>query len=182
MEKIQEPTEYERASFAQRFFARFIDVWLVGAVLMAVSSGDERLFQAPFRDAEWNWAFREFLTLGILLLSFAYYLFADGLFSGQGLGKALMGIRVVDMRSRQPCTVGQAGLRMVIQLIPLIAVIETVVLAIDGVQRYGDRIAQTYVVRVHPKPEPVAMQPAPPLDIARLKQTMEKLKKPDERS
>jgi uncharacterized RDD family membrane protein YckC len=155
----EQPTEYECASVGQRVFARLTDLALIVGLLVG----------AAFVPA----INREPMFLPVLLiLALIYYLFCDGLFSGQGVGKRLFGIRVVDARTRKPCSVGQAGLRVVVQFIPFMPIIETVYLAIECVQRYGDKVANTYVLRIHPKPRPV--ENLRPIDYSRFGQTLQK--------
>ena len=157
MNENEPPTEYECASVGQRIFARLTDVALIVAVFVGAAS-------IPAIN-------REVMYFPIFAIpAAAYYFFCDGLFSGQGIGKRLFGIRVVDARTRKPCSVGQAGLRVVVQFIPFMTLIETVYLAIECVQRYGDRVAGTYVLRVHPRPRPV--ENLRPIDYSRLGQTL----------
>src|SRR5262245_10089515 len=114
-----------------------------------------------------------------LLLALAYRLVADGVFGGAALGKRIVGIYVVDAAAHRPCSLGQAAIRMGFLVIPIVYFIELVVLACDGQQRWGDRVARTYVLRRHPKPAPVG--PAPrPLNLAGLSETLKKLKTPNE--
>ncbi|MBI5419615.1 MAG: RDD family protein [Deltaproteobacteria bacterium] len=84
-------------------------------------------------------------------LSMIYIVFRDGLFSGQSIGKKVMGIRVVHTDGR-PISFVDSSFRNVLFLIPyvfpLALVIETVALLKSPErQRLGDRIAKTRVVR-----------------------------------
>ena len=156
MNPRERPDEYERASVFQRFSARLVDLLFMGVVI-DVSASIPAL-PGIFVIALW------FVALG-------YYFLCDGIFSGQGVGKRLFGIKVVDAKTGEPCSVGQAGLRVVIQLVPLMPLIEMVYLFVDGVQRYGDQVAKTYVVRVNPKPRPTPVENLRPIDYSRLGQT-----------
>ena len=168
MNENEMPTEYECASVAQRIFARLTDVALIAAILVGVAStlGVNR---------------EPILGPVLLVAALGYYMFCDGLFSGQSPGKRLFGIRVVDARTRGPCSLRQAGLRVVVQFIPFMPIIETLYLAIEGVQRFGDRVANTFVLRVHPKLRPV--ENLRPIDLSRLRLTIQEPppRNPDER-
>lgn len=161
------PTELESASFVQRFIAQAIDTFFISALLSIPSL-------APAHST-----LQTILIFSSLLLALAYRLVGDGMFGGAALGKRLLGIYVVDAATRQPCSPGQAAIRMGVLVIPLAYLIEPVVLACDGQQRWGDRVAKTYVFRRHPKPAPEA--PASrPLNLAGLRETMQKLKTPEQ--
>jgi len=163
------PTEFESASFVQRFIAQCIDT----AVVVAVVS-------MPASVAPAHSTLETIVLLCSLLLGLIYRLLADGLLGGAALGKRLLGIYVVDAETRQPCSIGQAAIRMGILVIPFTYLIEPVVLACDGQQRWGDRVARTYVLRRHPKAAPVSGMPSRPLNLARLSETLAKIRNPTE--
>jgi uncharacterized RDD family membrane protein YckC len=80
-----------------------------------------------------------------------YIVFRDGIFSGQSIGKKVMGIRVVHTDGR-PISFVDSSFRNVLFLVPYLLplglVIETVALFRSPErQRLGDRIAGTRVVR-----------------------------------
>ena len=84
-------------------------------------------------------------------LSMLYILFRDGIFSGQSIGKKVMGIQVVHTDGR-PIHFVDSSFRNVLflfyVLFPLFIVVEMIVLLRDpGQRRLGDRIANTRVVR-----------------------------------
>ena len=86
-----------------------------------------------------------------IFLSMIYIVFRDGLFSGQSIGKKVMGIRVVHTDGR-PISFVDSSFRNVLFLIPYLfplgLVIETVAVFRSPEQRrLGDRIAGTRVVR-----------------------------------
>ncbi len=86
-----------------------------------------------------------------VFLSMIYILFRDGLFSGQSIGKKVMGIRVVHSDGR-PISFVDSSFRNVLFLIPYLfplgLAIETVALFRSPERRrLGDRIAGTRVVR-----------------------------------
>jgi len=85
------------------------------------------------------------------ILSMLYIVFRDGLFSGQSVGKKVMGIRVVHTDGR-PISLVDSSFRNVLflfyVLFPVAIVIESVVLLRSPERRrLGDRIAGTCVVR-----------------------------------
>ena len=86
-----------------------------------------------------------------VFLAMIYMVFRDGLFSGQSIGKKVMGIRVVHMDGR-PISFVDSSFRNVLflvpYLLPLTLVVETAALfRSPDRQRLGDRIARTRVVR-----------------------------------
>jgi len=88
------------------------------------------------------------LHLGAILSSIGYYvmlLARDGI-SGQSPGKALFGIQVVDAYSREPIGLGRSLKRNLPLLIPLIGVVVIILTMAKG-QRWGDRWANTMVIR-----------------------------------
>lgn len=162
MIEIVKPTEQESASVTQRVVAHLIDlavmagIWMVPAKINAVGNTAILLL---------------FLAVAGVLV---YRLFGDAIFGGAALGKRALGLRVVDAETRHPCSYMQCAIRTGITLIPLAPIIEFILLAIDGQQRWGDQIARTYVLRVHAKAMPVH-EPSHPIDFAGLKETVSHL-------
>ncbi|HSI62468.1 MAG TPA: hypothetical protein VLE43_05095, partial [Candidatus Saccharimonadia bacterium] len=72
---------------------------------------------------------------------------------------------------RKPCTHKQSLLRNCILFIPMMPLIELVFLSIDGQERWGDRLAQTYVMRDHALPAP-PHAPDRPLHLEGLEETL----------
>jgi len=86
-----------------------------------------------------------------VFLSMIYIVFRDGIFSGQSIGKKVMGIRVVHADGR-PISFVDSSFRNVLFLIPyllpLTLAVETVAMFRSPDRlRLGDRIAKTRVVR-----------------------------------
>lgn len=86
-----------------------------------------------------------------VFLSMIYIVFRDAIFSGQSIGKKVMGIRVVHLDGR-PISFVDSSFRNVLFLIPYFLpaalVIETAALfRSPDRMRLGDRIAKTRVVR-----------------------------------
>ena len=89
-------------------------------------------------------------------LSMLYIVFRDGIFSGQSIGKKVMGIQVVHTDGR-PISLIDSSFRNVLFLFyvvfPVAIVIESVaLLRSPDRRRLGDRIAGTCVVRKSPVP------------------------------
>jgi uncharacterized RDD family membrane protein YckC len=160
MNEDPHPTEYETASVVQRVIAHGIDSVLVAAVMMASS-------------ALLNLESIGGILVYVLVLAIAlgYRIFGDSYFEGHALGKRLVGIRVFDARHRRPCTHMQNAIRNCILFIPLMPMIELVLLCIDGQERWGDRLAQTYVMRDHALQTPVHA-PDRPLRLEGLETTL----------
>ena len=101
------------------------------------------------------------LGLALLLRGFgwlamaAYWLVRDGLFEGQSVGKRLMGLKVVVGRAQARCTLADSIVRNLLWVIPLVnlamAFFGLHTLAKDpGGQHWGDRLADTRVIRALP--------------------------------
>jgi uncharacterized RDD family membrane protein YckC len=157
-----EPTEYEAAPLGRRFGAYIVDSALVLVVALApmavIPESEPLLF---------------LLFVPSVILALTYRFFADGIFHGAALGKRLFDIYVVDAKTRQPCSPKQALLRMCYQWIHVFALIDGIVLLCDGLQRWGDRTAGTYVLLRHPKTPPVPKE-LRPVDFAAIRASLKK--------
>ena len=87
---------------------------------------------------------------GLLLIlgSMAYTLFADALPGGKSLGKRLANIRVVDVKTKRPCSCGQSLKRNLLLTLPFIGILDawSIFFGIHN-QRWGDKWANTIVLR-----------------------------------
>ncbi|QIF04088.1 RDD family protein [Roseimicrobium sp. ORNL1] len=160
MSEEPHPTEYETASVVQRVVAHGIDSVVASAVIFA--SGN-------LLNLESVGGMLVFVM--VLAVALGYRIFGDSYFEGHALGKRLVGIRVFDARHRRPCTHMQSAIRNCILFIPLMPMIELVLLCIDGQERWGDRLAQTYVMRDHALQAPVHA-PDRPLHLEGLETTL----------
>lgn len=160
--KAGEPTEYEAAPLWRRFAAYTVDSALV--ILIVVT---------PFVLFSGHEALLAVMVLLNTVTALIYRLFADGIFAGAALGKRLFGIYVVDAKTRQPCSPKQALLRMCYQWIHIFAFVDGIVLICDGLQRWGDRTAGTYVLLRHPK-SPPAPKELRPVDFAAIRASLKK--------
>lgn len=115
----------ERATAGQRFLASLIDGILGGVVGLIPIVG---------------W-----------VASLIYYLTKDALpfLNGQSVGKKVMNIRVVKADTQEPITgnFGANVLRQVSLMIPIFGIIDALMVFSDSQQRFGDRWANTIVVR-----------------------------------
>lgn len=104
----------------------------------------------PFLGAAIVFAFSDWLgalaTIAAGLFAFGYYFLADGLPGGQSIGKRAFNIAVVDVGTRQPCTIGKSFLRNV--LLALLGPIDWIFIFGSHRQRLGDMAAGTIVVTV----------------------------------
>jgi uncharacterized RDD family membrane protein YckC len=101
-----------------------------------------------------------------------YRLLGDAMFAGSGFGKTLFRIRVVDAATRKPCSFGQSAIRMGIFHIPFAPFIEFDLLYSHG-ERWGDRLAKTYVLLCNPPPPPIPV-PMRPSDFAAIRESLQR--------
>ena len=95
------------------------------------------------------------LTTGGLLgwfLGSVYFLLRDGLFTGQSIGKRVLGLRVILAATGQPCTFKESISRNILWVIPIVNVVMFVasawyVLRDGRARHWGDRMAETQVVQ-----------------------------------
>ncbi len=104
LESEAEEKEFPRANLLNRFLAKFIDFLLIGALATVV--------KAPIGS----------------LAALTYSLIADGFFDGRSLGKKLIGLRVVNLRTGMPCNFKDSILRN----IPIAAVVLFALIPILG--------------------------------------------------
>lgn len=85
-----------------------------------------------------------FVFLAALLVSVGYYFLADALPGGQSYGKRALGIRVIDERTSQPCSLTQSLVRNL--LLAVLGPIDWLFIFGATHQRLGDMAAHTVVV------------------------------------
>ncbi|RBP41331.1 putative RDD family membrane protein YckC [Roseimicrobium gellanilyticum] len=166
MSEDNHPTEYETASVLQRALAHGIDSALVvmviafaGALIGVEDAASMLLFMLVF------------------VVALGYRIFGDSYLGGHAIGKRIVGIRVQDARYRRPCTHLQSAIRNCILFIPFMPLVELIFLCIDGQERWGDRLARTYVMRDHALKAPVHV-PDRPLRLEGLEETLRHKAKP----
>lgn len=82
------------------------------------------------------------------ILAYAGYVNLNDAFpKGQSLGKKIMGIKTVDATTHQPCTLWPAFKRNVTLAIPIVGFIDMLMIFGRNYQRWGDRFANTVVVK-----------------------------------
>lgn len=104
LESEAEEKEFPRANLLNRFLAKFIDFLVIGALATIV--------KAPIGS----------------LAALTYSLIADGFFDGRSLGKKMIGLRVVNLRTGMPCNFKDSILRN----IPIAAVVMFALIPILG--------------------------------------------------
>ena len=119
------------ASPPQRFSAQFID----SIVTLLI-----------FIPAVLVWPAVRSLGVAGFVLAAAYLLLADGLPNGQSIGKRVLGIAVIDQRTRKPCTYFQSFGRNF--LLALLGIFDWIFIFGRKHQRLGDMAANTIVVRL----------------------------------
>lgn len=138
----KEEKEFAKADLLHRYLAKFIDFLVIGALATVV--------KAPVGS----------------LAALTYSLIADGFFDGRSLGKKMIGLKVVNLRTQAPCDFKDSILRnipiAVVVLFALIPVLGWILLPTvglvmvlfesyliysdDGGIRIGDILADTQVV------------------------------------
>jgi uncharacterized RDD family membrane protein YckC len=121
------------ASLGDRLAARFIDGIL----------GYGGLFFSAFFCRSVGFAASPVVWVPFIL----YMLLADGMGSGQSLGKKWMKLAVVDQRTGAPCSYGRSFLRNIVRLLGLL---DSLFIFGAKRQRLGDQVAGTIVIRRHP--------------------------------
>lgn len=117
------------ASPGIRLVAHFIDHFVaLGLLILFITTSDS-------------------LVLIGLLAYMVYYIFSDALPGGKSLGKRVVGIRVIGLSGLKSCTLTQALKRNLIMMIPVIGFLDMLSIFGRRYQRWGDRWAETIVVK-----------------------------------
>ncbi|HLF17401.1 MAG TPA: ankyrin repeat domain-containing protein [Candidatus Omnitrophota bacterium] len=128
----------------KRICAFVIDTVFTGVINILIISGlSEKFFGSPI--------------LLPVIFGAVYFLFRDGLFNGQSVGKRLVGLRVVGPKGEK-CTFKGSLIRNILIAIPVIPVAKIVILVEAIVmilskegRRLGDRMAKTRVIDLRPQ-------------------------------
>ena len=68
---------------------------------------------------------------------------------GQSYGKRICNTMVINVKTNQPCSIGESALRNLILCIPLLGFVDVIIgLASDDGRRIGDKVADTQVIDV----------------------------------
>jgi uncharacterized RDD family membrane protein YckC len=135
----------------RRAVAFIVDVAAAGATVVVLGRaiiGIAALYDEPARATMTGMAY--LVAAGFAIVAF---LLKDGLFDGRSPGKALLGVRVVDERTRRPIDPSRA----LVRTLPLLAPLVPVVAAVQMLRgpRLADGAMQTRVVwDAHPDREP----------------------------
>ncbi|WP_236233049.1 RDD family protein [Pseudomonas tohonis] len=132
----REELDQRLAPLWARFVASQIDFWGALLVLGLISFIIDFVFFRPATSPD-------IFGKVCMLLLFAYLLFKDG-FNGQGIGKRLLKIRVVDSETGAPCELHKSCLR---GLVSLLGILDVIFIFGQRRQRLGDHAARTLVVR-----------------------------------
>ncbi|WCD78882.1 RDD family protein [Pseudomonas sp. TUM22785] len=132
----REELDQRLAPLWARFVASQIDFWGALLVLGLISFIIDFVFFRPATSPD-------IFGKVCMLLLFAYLLFKDG-FNGQGIGKRLLKIRVVDSETGAPCELHKSCLR---GLVSLLGIFDVLFIFGQRRQRLGDHAARTLVIR-----------------------------------
>jgi uncharacterized RDD family membrane protein YckC len=155
---LAEPSAFVPAPIGRRLCAALIDLGIAGAPFAFI----------PWSDLQWEYGILHFNVqlahlspLHLLVVSWAtfYSLTKDGWSGGGSIGKKAFGLRVVDLQTKQQCTVGASAIRaLILSSLPFFEVI--FLLSSANHRRLGDRAAGTVVVRdaAHPTTLPELSQ------------------------
>jgi len=122
------------AGLSARFLAKFIDLCVAAAMLIVINFSFG-MGTTPYVADRLAWF--------SILLALMYALFKDG-FSGQSVGKRVLGIRAVERATGEPCSLPRSFLR---NMTGGLWIIDAVFIFGEGRRRLGDILADTCVVR-----------------------------------
>lgn len=144
---------YAYAGLGTRFVAAFVDLIILGmiAIVAALPFGIMTAISVLSTGGTgWVWSvFAGPFTLILWLLWILYFSYFESK-TGQTLGKRLVNIRVIDVRTGRPPDLGKAVLRNLLRLVdwlPALYLLGFLVAALTpNKQRLGDLLADTVVV------------------------------------
>jgi len=140
------------AAPASRLYAMLLDT----AIVLGVVNGVGLLVYWIFAKAP-SYGFM-LTTLGEFAIGFAYGAFFEGFWNGQTIGKRLLHLRVIDL-SGLPLRIEQAWVRNLMRVFDALPFAYLVgglsVLSSPLMQRFGDRVAGTVVMRETPLAAPL---------------------------
>lgn len=120
------------ASPARRYGAQALDqIFAVFAAVLLSSFFDNTGFEGAF----------------LIITYLSYVSLSDGMPKGQSIGKKLLGMRVINSKSGDSCTLTESFLRNITTMIPILALIDAIMIFSVRRQRLGDKWANTLVVR-----------------------------------
>lgn len=150
--RLAAPSRYPRAPLGPRLIASLIDA-VIGWIPLVPAGVVAAMGYAAANEA--------MMAVGTLtfLVAFAwalyYTLVRDGWGAGQSIGKRQVGLMVVHLQTRRPCTRAQSAIRGLVLLLTIVVLpgvgwlIEPViVLVMQNGRRLGDHAADTQVIAV----------------------------------
>ena len=145
------PSGSRYAGLWPRFLALGIDVLVFCAVFFPVTRLVKGVWLMTPADHRWvsGWFITDPLCISFLLVMALYFVVLEG-WQGATVGKALLGLRVVQLDGRAPglkASILRNALRFVDGLPALNIVGVVLILRSEERMRFGDRIAGTRVVR-----------------------------------
>jgi len=146
--------QYELASAGQRILASLLDGFLVYIYLVILLSLAESASVGQFFERGYKSDDTAILVIFILMIPGAFYSFwMESLFGGRTLGKMVLGIKVVNINGDTP-RISDYMLRWVMRIVEIIGCFGGIallsVMANDRMQRLGDLVANTMVIRLNP--------------------------------
>jgi uncharacterized RDD family membrane protein YckC len=118
---------------SQRLLGQLIDGFIGGMPLIAGAF-----------IGELNDSLGRILVIGGIAWALFYYFLADGLPGGQSFSKQWLGMRVISVKTKAPCSFGQSFIRNL--LLAVLGPIDWVFIFGERRQRLGDKAAGTIVV------------------------------------
>lgn len=89
------------------------------------------------------------LCLLLIIPGVVYYFIKDGLKNGQSWGNRIVGLQVINLTTRKPCTKLQSCLRSLFLCISILNLIEVLMVIFEPKgQRLADRIMGTNVIEI----------------------------------
>jgi uncharacterized RDD family membrane protein YckC len=166
-------SENQAAPIWRRILAQLTD-YVVALLLIAILAAPWQVFLSAKPSLAW---LTILFTITGYLAAIGYRLMGDGLFSGAAVGKRLFGLKCISRSTGEACSINQSLARNAILVIPIIQIVELILLCSDGKVRWGDNIAETWVIRRNPLPEPeVVPTPMRPADFRAIRESLQRPK------
>jgi uncharacterized RDD family membrane protein YckC len=146
------PFTYRVAGLGARYLAFLIDLSLLMLLFIA------GVFPATVLEVGRRGLGTLFMAAWMFGLTWGYFLFFEWLWSGQTLGKRIMGLRVITWRGTS-ITFSQSAARNFLRILEAIPLVNLVAFLIAWNsrenRRLGDMVADTLVVFVERRPKPI---------------------------
>jgi uncharacterized RDD family membrane protein YckC len=135
-----------------RFTALFLDFLLLSLLFFPITKIVKGTWIMGVSDHRWvsGWIVTDPVCLLFLGIIIAYFILLEGLI-GATLGKLIVGIRVISVKGAKPGLI-RSSVRNLLRLVdslPVLNILGVVLILKSGEKaRFGDRIAETRVIRV----------------------------------